>query len=148
MGMSDEALMSRLNEHPELRSRVEAMLLIVEDELGNLREADAAFAQVMDKLVEHYGVLLPVSTIRHVTEFHAQRIFETTQIDESWPVESGCETVVAEMDGGMVPVVEVDTTQKDRRKGKKLHWKEAKLCLAHVAGSKTLWPMGEHCKET
>ncbi len=100
--------------------------------------ADVAFAQVMDKLVEHYGVLLPASTIRYVTEFHAQRIFETAQIDEGWPVEPGCETVVAEMDGGMVPIVEIDATQKDRRKGKKLQWKEAKLCLAHVAGSKTL----------
>ena len=42
------------------------------------------------------------------------------------------------MDGGMVPIVEADVAQKDRRKGKRLHWKEAKLCLAHEAGSKTL----------
>ena len=100
--------------------------------------ADVAFAQVMDKLVEHYGVLLAQSTIRRVTEAHAQKIFETTRIDEAWPNEVGCETVVVEMDGGMVPTVEADATQKDRRCGKKLQWKEAKLCLAHVAGSKTL----------
>jgi len=42
MGMSDEALLNRLNGHPELRSRVESMLLVVDDEMGNLQEADAA----------------------------------------------------------------------------------------------------------
>lgn len=100
--------------------------------------ADVAFAQVMDKLVEHYGILLALSTIRRVTEAHAHKVFETTRIDETWPDERGCETVVVEMDGGMVPTVEADAAQKDRRRGKKLQWKEAKLCLAHVAGSKTL----------
>jgi len=100
--------------------------------------ADVAFAQVMDKLVEHYGILLPASTIRRVTELHAQRIYATSLIDETWPDDEGRETVVVEMDGGMVPIVEADATQTDRRKGKRLHWKEAKLCLAHDAGSKTL----------
>jgi hypothetical protein len=100
--------------------------------------ADVAFAQVMDKLVEHYGIVLAESTIRRVTEAHAQKIYETTTVDEAWPSDVGCGTVVVEMDGGMVPIVEADDAQKDRRKGKKLHWKEAKLCLAHEAGSKSL----------
>lgn len=100
--------------------------------------ADVAFAQVEDKLVEHYGILLPESTIRRLTESHAQNIYTTTQVDETWPDEAGCRTVVVEMDGGMVPIVEADAAQKDRRKGKTLHWQEAKLCLAHEAGSKTL----------
>jgi len=100
--------------------------------------ADVAFAQVEDKLVEHYGILLAPSTIRRVTEAHAQAIYAATPVDETWPSEVGCEMVVVEMDGGMVPTVETDAAQKDRRKGKKLQWKEAKLCLAHQAGSKTL----------
>lgn len=100
--------------------------------------ADVAFAQVEDKLVEHYGILLAPSTIRRVTEAHAQAIYATTSVDETWPGEDGRETVVVEMDGGMVPTVEADAAQKDKRKGKKLQWKEAKLCLAHEAGSKTL----------
>jgi hypothetical protein len=100
--------------------------------------ADVAFAQVEDKLVEHYGIILPESTIRRVTESHAQNIYTATRFDESWPDTEGCRTIVVEMDGGMVPIVEVDATQQDRRKGKTLQWKEAKLCLAHAAGSKTL----------
>ena len=74
----------------------------------------------MDKLVEHYGILIAESTIRRITEAHAQTIFETRRIDEAWPTERGCETVVVEMDGGMVPTVESDNNQKDRRKGKTL----------------------------
>ena len=38
----------------------------------------------------------------------------------------------------MVPIVKIDTTQSDKRKGKTLQWQEAKICLAHQQGSKTL----------
>lgn len=102
--------------------------------------ADLPFAQVMDKLVEHYGIVLGESTIRHITQGHAKKIFESARhAGPSWPDESGtAAVVVVEMDGGMVPIVEPDTTREDKRKGKTLLWKEAKICLAHPQGSKTL----------
>lgn len=50
MVMSDEALLNRLNEHPELRSRVESMLLVVDDEMGNLQEADAAEMRLIEEM--------------------------------------------------------------------------------------------------
>ena len=101
--------------------------------------ADLPFAQVMDKLVEHYGIVLGESTIRHITEGHAQKVFEAAKPVPSRPTRPGTSAVViVEMDGGMVPVVECDPAQADKRKGKKLHWKEAKICLAHPQGSKTL----------
>lgn len=50
MGMSDEALLNRLSGHPELRSRVESMLLVVDDEMGNLQEADAAEMQLIEQM--------------------------------------------------------------------------------------------------
>jgi hypothetical protein len=100
--------------------------------------ADVAFAQVMDKLVEHYGVVLGESTIRRITEGHAQTIFATTLLNASWLAPPGAATVIAQMDGGMVPIVEPDAAQQDQRKGKQLLWKEAKLCLAHAKGSTTL----------
>jgi hypothetical protein len=37
----------------------------------------------------------------------------------------------------MIPIVEPDANQKDKRKGKKLLWKEAKISLAHPNGSRT-----------
>ena len=101
--------------------------------------ADSAYAQVMDKLVEHYGVMLGESTIRRITQGHAQTMFESASEAFGWPVAAGRSAVViAEMDGGMVPIVEPDASQRDRRKGKKLHWSEAKICLAHAQGSKDL----------
>lgn len=93
----------------------------------------------MDKLVEHYGIVLGESSIRRITEGHAQKIFEMADKPRDWPTQPGSSAVViVEMDGGMVPIVEPDTTKMDQRKGKKLYWKEAKICLAHPQGSKTL----------
>ena len=45
--------------------------------------------------------------------------------------------IVVETDGGMVPIVEPNREGKDKRKGKTLSWREAKLSLAHAQGSCT-----------
>ena len=37
----------------------------------------------------------------------------------------------------MIPIVEPDASRKDKRKGKTLSWREAKICLAHAKGSQT-----------
>lgn len=50
MGMSDEALLNHLNGHPELRRRVESMLLAVVDEKGELQEADAAELRIIEEM--------------------------------------------------------------------------------------------------
>lgn len=93
----------------------------------------------MDKLGEHYGVVLSESTIARITLAHAGKILESLPA-QVWPSSPGeSRTIIVETDGGMVPIVETDATQGDRRKGKKLCWREAKLSLAHVHGSKTLF---------
>jgi hypothetical protein len=100
--------------------------------------ADVPFAQAMDKLVEHYGVLLGESTIRRITEAHARRIHADTVLEQAWPTQAGAATVIVEMDGGMAPLVEPVAHSTDHRKYKQLRWQEAKLCLAHAAGSTRL----------
>jgi hypothetical protein len=101
--------------------------------------ADFPYAQAMDKLVEHYGVLLSESTIRRVTQSHAKRVWDAGQTEQPYPEDAGTETtVIVEMDGGMVPIMEPSSEQPDRRRGKRLHWKEAKIGLAHRHGSKEL----------
>ncbi len=101
--------------------------------------ADLPFAQVMGKLVEHYGIVLGESTLRPITEGHAQKMFEPPEYTRSGPSQNGTRAVViVEMDGGRVPIVEPDTTAADKRRGKKLQWKEAKICWAHPLGRKTL----------
>ena len=46
--------------------------------------------------------------------------------------------IIVQTDGGMVPIVEPSCEGKDKRKGKRLSWREAKLSLAQT-GLKT-WP--------
>jgi hypothetical protein len=97
--------------------------------------ADVPFAQAAQKLREHYGVSLSPSTIRDITERHARELAMQTDREAVWPSAPGAATIVAEIDGGMVPLVETDPQSDDRRRGKRLFWKEAKICLAHPTGS-------------
>ncbi|WGZ93845.1 MAG: hypothetical protein QJT81_18975 [Candidatus Thiothrix putei] len=90
-----------------------------------------------DKLEEHYGIRLASSSIRHITEGHAKRIHESQVLIKDYPSTLGKAYVIAEMDGSMIPIVEIDETAPDKRKGKKESWKEARLCLAHAKGSAT-----------
>jgi hypothetical protein len=100
--------------------------------------ADQAFAQVPGKLQEHYGVKIAETTIQRIALGHAKSIFETSQVSPVFPETAGRhKDIIAQTDGGMVPIVEPDVGQKDKRKGKTLLWKEAKLSMAHAKGSKT-----------
>lgn len=97
--------------------------------------ADLPFAQAVLKLREHYGVELSASTIRRITERHAGVLVADEEVEPAWPMQPGVAAVIAEIDGGMVPLVQSDPDSTDRRRGKRLFWKEAKLSLAHAHGS-------------
>jgi hypothetical protein len=100
--------------------------------------ADDPFAKVPAKLREHYGFEIGESTIQRITLGHARAIFESDLPLGEFPKTPGrYKQIVAEIDGGMIPVMEPDAGQKDKRKGKKLYWKEGKLSLAHAEGSRT-----------
>jgi hypothetical protein len=100
--------------------------------------ADTPFAQVALKLREHDGFEIGESTIQRVALGHAQAIFEADRSSPQCPHAPGRhQRIVAQIDGGMVPIVEPDAEQKDKRKGKKLSWREAKISLAHAKGSRT-----------
>lgn len=98
--------------------------------------ADVAFGQVPDKLKEHYGITLPVSTIQRITERHAEilRVQENARVI---PAGTRVGTFIGEIDGTMVPVVEASPDAKDKRQGKTVSWKEARLCLVYPQGSTT-----------
>ena len=100
--------------------------------------ADEPFARVASKLREHYGFAIGESTIQRIALGHAEAIFEAARPSGEFPTAPGRHRqIVAQIDGGMVPVVEPDAEQKDKRKGKTLAWKEAKIALAHARGSRT-----------
>ncbi len=48
--LSDEELVRRLGRHPQLRNRMESLLRAVEDEAGDLRQADAAELRLVDEI--------------------------------------------------------------------------------------------------
>jgi hypothetical protein len=80
---------------------------------------------------------MPISTIRKTTLFHAQQMHENLK-DAIYPLETkGCATVIAEIDGCMLPIVTISQGDGDKRKQKTLHWKEARLALAHEQGIAT-----------
>ena len=48
--MSEAELVRRLGAHPDLRSRMESLLLAVEDETGEIKTADAAEIRVIEEM--------------------------------------------------------------------------------------------------
>lgn len=106
--------------------------------------SDHAFGTVNKKLEEHYGITTPSSAARSITEHHAKKI---TDLSEALrlPVNLPVDVVIGETDGSMIPIVETDVPEKaelldvlpDRRKHKRLFWKEARLSMAHGKGSMT-----------
>ena len=102
--------------------------------------ADMAYARVMDKLVEHYGIVVPESTIRRVTLEHARKIHTRTQgSPQGLPQRvAPTQTFIVETDSTMVPTVKSPDLPGDKRKNKTVQWAEAKISLAHVQGSKEM----------
>jgi hypothetical protein len=100
--------------------------------------ADQPFAQARAKLEEHYGFAIGESTIQRITFAHAEAMHESSRQDLEFPEAPGLrKPIIVETDGGMVPIVEPSSEGKDKRKGKTLSWREAKLSLAHALGSCT-----------
>ena len=93
--------------------------------------ADVSFGQAAEKMREHYGIEVPVCAIQKITRDHAKKIakWEPKKCEEA-------KLIIAEMDGGMVPIVEVGEKIEgiDSRKNRKVLWKEAKLCFARMNG--------------
>lgn len=101
--------------------------------------ADDPFTGAAAKLREHYGIEIPVSTVRGVTEKHGDAMLARQRQPSKWPKQAGVATLITEMDGSMLPVVETTNSVAgdapiDRRKTRRLSWKEVRLCLAHEPG--------------
>lgn len=90
--------------------------------------ADVSFEAAAEKMKEHYRLEVPASMIRKITQEHARKI-DGVKIGD---LREKANAIVAEMDGGMVPIVEVGEKSQgiDLRKRRKVCWKEAKVCFA------------------
>ena len=92
--------------------------------------ADTSFEEAAGKMKEHYGLEVPSGMIRKITESHAAIIGNWQPKEEM----EATKVLIAEMDGSMVPIVEIEKETKgiDSRKTRKVCWKEAKLCFARA----------------
>ena len=102
--------------------------------------ADVSFQEAQKKLLEHYKIELPLSSIQIIVENHAKNIFE--YIEKEIFEEGPAQQIIAEMDGTMVPVVDTAMPKEgkpDKRKSRNTRWQEARLCFAR--GAKQLTPV-------
>ena len=104
--------------------------------------ADGTFAEVPQKMKEHYGIEVPVSTARQITEGHGAAVLKSQQLQTEIPPRPGVACIIAQMDGSMIPLVKMPepadrSLSLDRRKNRQLGWQEARLCLARRSGSVT-----------
>jgi hypothetical protein len=77
--MSDAELVRRLGVHPDLRNRMESLLLAVEDETGELKTADAAEMRIIDEMRRTGQVAIQSWAARQV-EKTSQEIKKTAGI--------------------------------------------------------------------
>lgn len=104
--------------------------------------ADISFARACEKLEEHYGITVPSSAERRVTENHARRMREMESLQTKIPEKGPMGWIIAQTDGTMVPIVLTDSDGQeqrcsDRRKNRKVAWQEGRLTLARQKGSAT-----------
>jgi hypothetical protein len=86
--------------------------------------AEHSFAQAAQRIREHYSIEVPVEAIRQHTLQHGRRMSQLPSV-----AVGAAKTLVTQMDGTMIPVVQPGRGP-DARKGKQLLWREARLCLA------------------
>ncbi len=102
--------------------------------------ADLPFAQVREKILEHYGIHIANGAAASITESHARRLNEEDMTPSVRPTR-GKLTLIAQIDGSMIPIVQTgnaeESAPQDRRKTRKLFWKEAKLSLIRRADEVT-----------
>jgi len=99
--------------------------------------ADVSFAKAVRKVKEHHGIEVSQYAMRKAVLEHGQAILESQQRQSVALPEGGrVDQLIAEMDGSMVPLVEVSTRNgvKDRRKTRTTLWKEARLAMVRVEG--------------
>ena len=98
--------------------------------------AEESFAQAAARVREHYGIRVGASTVRACTLKHGRSILQVADRMQLPPAQA----VVTQIDGSLIPVVQSSGQGGDRRKKKKLFWREVRLCSARPVGNaQSLW---------
>ena len=62
---------------------------------------------------EHYGIRIPESSLRKITQSHAKKMREK-DIKRKIPQEKGVNRVISGIDGTMIPIVEVEEIEAEQ----------------------------------
>jgi hypothetical protein len=92
--------------------------------------AEESFARAAARVQEHYGIQVGASGVRACTLKHGRSILKVAGKMQLPPASA----IVTQIDGSLIPVVESASGAKDRRKTKKLFWREVRLCSARPVG--------------
>jgi Uncharacterised protein family (UPF0236) len=108
--------------------------------------ADESFSEASKKMKEHYGLDVSTTAIQRITERHAELVHSEEELahqERMAQQKQTADTIVSEMDGSMLPIVEIilpadkTTSEVDLRKYRKLQYQEARLALSHQKDSVT-----------
>jgi hypothetical protein len=84
---------------------------------------------------EHYGLEVPFSAIRRITEHHGAQLHGEPQWLQGENSDKSTRQLIAEMDGSMIPTVLIaEEFVGDKRKTREVAWKEARLGLVYEQG--------------
>lgn len=95
--------------------------------------AEESFARAAARVQEHYGLDVVAEQVRQQTLKPGALISALTVS----PPKQAAPTLITQLDGSMIPIVIGPTDREDRRTGKQLIWREARLCLARPKDSTT-----------
>lgn len=95
--------------------------------------AEESFARAAQRVQEHYGLNVAAEAVRQQTLRHGAHISALSVV----PPKSAARTLITQLDGSLIPIVMPPTQGEDRRRGKELLWREARLCLARPQDSAT-----------
>jgi hypothetical protein len=88
--------------------------------------AEESFDRALERVREHYGIEISYDRMRGQTLRHGKAMNGIKS-----PTPKGvAQTLITEIDGSMIPIVQSSDGNGDHRKGKQLSWREARLCLA------------------
>lgn len=100
--------------------------------------ADTSFGQAAEKFKEHYGINISEKTVQVITKKHAEACYIRQEKSSNLVGKKRAKCLIGEMDGAMIPIVSFeDNGSLDKRKWRKVGWKEARLSVVREDKSLT-----------
>ena len=98
--------------------------------------SEHSFGKAVKRIKEHYGIILPESSIRKITQAHGENLLMKIEMPSGSNNANGVKQAIIETDGCMIPKIEFDAKpdESDLRKKRATGYKEVRLSLGYVPG--------------